>query len=90
MKKLIPVLLALCLIAGLAACGSTPAAPATDASAADAPVADTPATDTPEKVYTIGICQLVQHDALDAATLGFRDAVTEGLGADNEIGRAHV
>lgn len=30
--------------------------------------------------YTIGICQLVQHDALDAATLGFKDAVTEALG----------
>ena len=33
--------------------------------------------------YTIGICQLVQHDALDAATRGFRDAVTQGLGAEN-------
>ena len=25
-----------------------------------------------EKTYTIGICQLVQHDALDAATKGLR------------------
>ena len=31
-------------------------------------------------VYTVGICQLMQHDALDAATQGFKD----------EIGRAHV
>lgn len=31
-------------------------------------------------VYTIGICQLIQHDALDAATKGFRDALTEKLG----------
>lgn len=30
--------------------------------------------------YTIGIVQLVQHDALDAATKGFRDAVTEKMG----------
>ena len=30
--------------------------------------------------YTIGICQLVQHEALDAATKGFRDALTEKLG----------
>ena len=30
--------------------------------------------------YTVGICQLVQHDALDAATKGFRDALTEALG----------
>ena len=30
--------------------------------------------------YTVGICQLVQHDALDAATKGFKDALTEALG----------
>ena len=35
------------------------------------------------KHYTVGICQLVQHDALDAATKGFRDAITDALGADN-------
>ena len=33
-----------------------------------------------EKTYHIGICQLVQHPALDAATRGFRDALTELLG----------
>ncbi len=32
--------------------------------------------------YNIGICQLVQHDALDAATKGFKDALTEKLGDD--------
>ena len=31
-------------------------------------------------VYTVGICQLVQHDALDAATNGFMDALEEKLG----------
>ncbi len=30
--------------------------------------------------YTIGICQLVQHPALDAATEGFQAALTEKLG----------
>ncbi len=30
--------------------------------------------------YTVGICQLVQHAALDAATQGFKDALTEELG----------
>ena len=30
--------------------------------------------------FTIGICQLVEHEALDAATQGFIDAVTEALG----------
>lgn len=33
-----------------------------------------------EKTYKIGICQLVQHEALDAATQGFKDALTEKLG----------
>ena len=30
--------------------------------------------------YTIGICQLVQHEALDAATKGFKDALVEEFG----------
>ena len=29
--------------------------------------------------YTVGICQLVQHPALDAATQGFIDALNEAL-----------
>ena len=32
--------------------------------------------------YKIGICQVVQHPALDAATQGFMDAVKEKLGDD--------
>ena len=30
--------------------------------------------------YTVGICQLVEHPALDAATQGFKDALKEALG----------
>lgn len=33
-----------------------------------------------DTVYTVGICQLVQHEALDAATEGFKAALTEALG----------
>ena len=33
--------------------------------------------------YVIGICQLVKHDALDAATKGFQDAVIAELGKEN-------
>ena len=33
-----------------------------------------------DKTYNIGICQLVQHEALDAATQGFKDAITAELG----------
>lgn len=36
-----------------------------------------------QQTYNIGICQLVQHEALDAATEGFKDAVKEGLGEEN-------
>ncbi|HOO26389.1 MAG TPA: ABC transporter substrate-binding protein, partial [Clostridiales bacterium] len=32
------------------------------------------------KTYTVGISQLVQHVALDAATKGFKDALTAKLG----------
>ena len=39
-----------------------------------------PAAKAEEATYTIGICQLVQHAALDAATQGFKDALTEKLG----------
>lgn len=35
-----------------------------------------------DKKISIGICQLVQHDALDTATNGFIDAVKEKLGED--------
>ena len=33
-----------------------------------------------EDTYTVGVSQLVQHVALDAATQGFQDALTEKLG----------
>ena len=35
------------------------------------------------KKYVIGISQLITHDALDAATQGFMDAVKAGLGEEN-------
>ena len=34
----------------------------------------------PNKTYQVGICQLVTHDALDAATKGFKDKLKEELG----------
>ena len=41
-----------------------------------------PAEEAADK-YVVGICQLVPHVALDAATQGFKDRLTEILGADN-------
>lgn len=37
------------------------------------------------KKYRVGICQLVEHPALDAATKGFMDALKEKLGDDVEF-----
>lgn len=39
-------------------------------------------SDTADQTYKIGICQLLPHQALDAATNGFKDALTEKLGDD--------
>lgn len=46
---------------------------------------NTTAADNGNKVYNVGICQLVEHPALDAATQGFKDKLTELLGADNVV-----
>lgn len=35
--------------------------------------------------YKVGICQLVQHPALDSATQGFKDALVAALGSDVSI-----
>ena len=81
LKKLLALVLALAMCLALAACGSSakPAEePAAEEPAAEEPAAEEPAADG--QTYTIGICQLVQHDALDAATQGFQDALTEKLG----------
>ena len=73
MKKALVLLLALAMVLSLAACGNAPAAtPAEEPAAAPTAVEG--------EVYTVGICQLVQHVALDAATQGFKDALTEALG----------
>ena len=78
MKKRFRVLTSLALAAamtlGLAGCG--------DAAAGSAAGSGSESADASGKTYTVGICQLVQHEALDAATKGFKDTLTEKLGAD--------
>lgn len=81
MKKLLALMLTLTMVVSMTACGSKEEAPA-EAPAeteAEAPAEDAEAPAAGE-TYTVGICQLVQHDALDAATQGFMDALTEELG----------
>ena len=78
MKKLLSLLCVAAMILALAACGGSQAPAATQAPAAEAPAAEAPAAEA--QTFNVGICQLVQHPALDLATQGFKDALTEKLG----------
>ena len=63
--------------AALTACGGSSASSTAASSVASSASGSAAASgDT----YTIGICQLVQHAALDAATQGFEDALTAEFG----------
>ena len=76
-KKLLALLMAATMVCGLAGCGN-----ASDGSAS---TAGNNASGSDGKKYTVGICQLVQHDALDAATQGFKDSLTQELGEGNVV-----
>lgn len=64
--------------AALTACGSSSASSTAASSVASSAAAGSAAASG--DTYTIGICQLVQHAALDAATQGFEDALTAEFG----------
>ena len=64
--------------AALTACGGSASSAASSTASSVASTAASAAADG--KSYTIGICQLVEHAALDAATQGFEDALTEQFG----------
>ena len=71
LKKLFSVMAASAMVLSLAACGgSSDSKDSSDSASSD-------------KQYNIGICQLVEHEALDAATQGFQDACEEKFGKDN-------
>ena len=92
MKKAAALGLAIIMTAGLKACGGS-ATKETQAAAAETTAqteaaSEAAATEAPAaegETYTVGICQLVQHVALDAATQGFKDAITEQLGDSVEF-----
>ena len=69
-KKLLSVALASTMVVALAGYGNS----ATSNGGSDS------TADKSGKTYTIGICQLVQHEALDAATDGFKKALKDKLG----------
>ena len=70
MKKFISLVLAAVMALSLVACGSG---------------SKDKDTDTGDKTYKVGVVQLVQHEALDAATKGFTDALKEALGDKVEV-----
>ncbi len=96
MKKMLALALAVTMGLSLAACGGKDAAGSTAGTPEAAEGEDSTAdTETPasaedtaasgEAKYTVGICQLVQHEALDAATQGFMDGLTEALGGEEAV-----
>lgn len=82
MKKMLAILLTLVMLLSMTACGSSEPAATEAPAAAEAPAAEAPAE---AKVYNVGIIQLVTHDALDAATQGFQDALVAELGEGNVV-----
>ncbi len=67
-KKVLAALMTAAMTLSLAACGSSGSG------------SDSKESKDDDKTYVVGVCQLVQHDALDAATQGFQDALEEKLG----------
>ena len=75
MKKLLAAVLTLSLAAvSFAGCGSSPAAVASSEAPASS---QTEAAAPADKVFKIGVVQLVEHAALDAAYQGFVDGLKE-------------
>ena len=88
-KRLVSLVTACGLALSLAACGGAGSESAASSEAASSEATASSEAASSEETsagaahYTIGICQLVQHDALDAATQGFQDALNEALGEEN-------
>lgn len=74
-KKIISVLTAAVMVTTLAACGNNGNGSSSSSNQGS--------SGGDNKVYHVGICQLREHEALDSATKGFQDALTEKLGEGN-------
>lgn len=76
-KKLLALVLAAAMTLSLASCGGSKTE--TPSTGSDNSSASSDNSSAEGATYTVGICQLVQHPALDAATQGFIDALNEAL-----------
>ena len=72
-SRFITILLGLCLAFALTACGG-------GGNSGGGGDDENPQSAPAKTTFTVGICQLVQHDALDAATEGFTQALKDELG----------
>ena len=81
-QKVAAVTMTAMMTMSLAACGSTADTTTTEDTSATEETAATEEASaaTDGKTYKVGICQLVQHEALDAATEGFKTALTDKFG----------
>lgn len=68
MKKILALAAAAAMLCGLTGCNSDNSGNSGNAGSSG------------DKTYNIGICQLIEHPALDAATQGFQEALTDKLG----------
>ena len=86
-KKLVAMMLTAAMALGLAACGSAGGQGSQNNSSAEAGSSGETADNegSGDAKYVVGICQLVQHEALDAATEGFKDALKEEFGDQVEF-----
>ena len=81
LKKFTAVLCALVMLLALCACGNSSAPAASPSAAPAAEESSAPSEEvSADKTFVVGICQLVQHEALDAATEGFKQALSDKLG----------
>ena len=76
-KKLLALVLATAMTLSLASCGGSKTE--TPSTGSDNSSASSDNSSAEGATYKVGICQLVQHPALDAATQGFIDALNEAL-----------
>lgn len=83
-KRILATLMALGMVISMTACGGSEADQAADTTAAVDSASDA-ADEATGDVYTVGICQLMEHEALGAATQGFKDAIVEALGEENVV-----
>lgn len=81
-KKIISVLTVAAMMTALAACGNGDGGSSNGGSSASN-ASSSASSGGDNKVYHVGICQLLEHEALDSATKGFQDALTEKLGEGN-------